>query len=72
MCSVDFKSSKPHKNMTTDTVKQGPMRLVDLMDRLATEDNVSRDFAAKTVDTAPMSLQSMAMVRCSLLELIQT
>ena len=44
---VDFKSSKPHKNMTTDNVKQGPMRLVDLMDRLATEDNVSRDFAAK-------------------------
>lgn len=25
--------------------KQGPMRLVDLMDRLATEDTVSRDVA---------------------------
>ena len=28
-------------------IKQGPMRLVDLMDRLATEDAVTRDFAAK-------------------------
>ena len=28
-------------------VKQGPMRLVDLMDRLATEDAVTRDFAAR-------------------------
>ena len=33
--------------MTTDNVKQGPMRLVDLMDRLATEDAVTRDFAVK-------------------------
>ena len=28
-------------------IKQGPMRLVDLMDRLATEDAVTRDFAVK-------------------------
>ena len=28
-------------------IKQGPMRLVDLMDRLAAEDSVSRDFAAR-------------------------
>ena len=27
------------------STKQGPMRLVDLMDRLATEDAVARDFA---------------------------
>lgn len=32
---------------TTSTNKQGPMRLVDLMDRLATEDAVTRDAAMR-------------------------
>ena len=30
-----------------NNTKQGPMRLVDLMDRLATEDRVSRDAGLK-------------------------
>ena len=32
---------------TMSTTKQGPMRLIDLMDRLATEDAVTRDAAMR-------------------------